>query len=378
MIKQQETPFNFALILEQFSIKGSAGEVKPYGSGHIHDTFHVVNNDPQYPDYLLQRINHVIFKDIPGLTENVQIVTQHLRKKLENVPGTEPDKEVLTVVLSKTNEGYYKDSEGNYWRMYYYIADTRSHDVVKTAAQAYEGGKAFGKFQALLSDLDANLLHETIPDFHDIEHRLTLFQNALASDPKARAKEVSAEIAFVEARKDSMSTICRFGRLGKIPLRITHNDTKFNNVLLNSNDEAQCVIDLDTVMPGYVAYDFGDAIRTIVNKAAEDEKDLEKIQVDMELFKAFTRGFLEEVGGFMTKPEIHSLAHGALLLPFIIGLRFLTDHIDGDNYFKINFPAHNLQRARAQFRLVAKLEEQFEEIQDLVENMATSPSQTEL
>lgn len=378
MIQQQERSFNFALILEQFSIKGSAGEIKPYGSGHIHDTFHVINKDPKYPDYLLQRINHIIFKNIPELTENIQIVTEHLRKKLKNIPGADPDKEVLTVVLSKSNEGYYKDSEGNYWRMYYYITDTRSHDVVKTTAQAYEGGKAFGKFQALLADLDANLLHETIPDFHDIEHRLMLFQEAMTHDPKERVKEVSDEIAFVEARKDPMSTICRLGRLGKIPLRITHNDTKFNNVLLNSNDEAQCVIDLDTVMPGFVAYDFGDAIRTIVNKAPEDEKDLEKIQVDMELFRAFTRGFLEEVGGFMTKSEIHTLAHGALLLPFIIGLRFLTDYIDGDNYFKINFPAHNLQRARAQFRLVEKLEEHFEGIQDLVKNMATSPSQTEL
>ncbi len=238
--------------------------------------------------------------------------------------------------------------------------------MVETAGQAYQGGIAFGRFGALLADLDASRLHETIPAFHDIENRLNLFREAISRNPKNRVKEVSAEIDFVEKRARQMSTILQMGRTGELPLRITHNDTKFNNVLLDSQDKAQCVIDLDTVMPGYIAYDFGDAIRTIVNTAAEDEKDLEKVGVDMELFRSFTKGFINETKSFLTVNEIHSLSMGVLLLPFIMGLRFLTDYIDGDTYYKIGFAEHNIQRSRAQLKLVEKLEEQYALLQEII------------
>lgn len=371
-----EKKYNFPEIISHFSVQGSAEEVVPYGSGHIHDTFHVKNSEAEYPDYLLQRLNNNVFKKIPELTENIERVTAHLRKKLKSTPGATPDKEVLTVVLSKDNKGYYQDEEGNYWRMYYFLAGTRSYDIIENTNQAYEGGKAYGRFQALLSDMDANSLHETIPFFHDIKSRYKLFHEAIARDPKDRVKDVSAEIAFAEEREEAMSVIWTLGQRGQIPLRTTHNDTKFNNVLLNDKDEAQCVIDLDTVMPGYVAYDFGDAIRTIINKAAEDEKDLDKIKLDIDLFKSFTRGFLEEAGGLLSKEEVNSLAHGVLLLPFIMGLRFLTDYIDGDVYYKIEFPEHNIQRARAQFKLVEELEKKYDLIKGIIKELSLSTNQT--
>lgn len=375
MTQYKKTQYNFPLIVSNFATKGSVANVEPHGSGHIHDTFKVTTAQPEFPDYLLQRINHYIFKNIPALTENVQRVTTHLRKKLDAIPGTEPDKEVLTLVPTRKGKGYYKDKDGNFWRIYIYLENTRSYDITQTVQQAYESGKAFGRFQSLLSDLDATELHEIIPHFHDVENRLKIFKQAMVGDPKGRVKEVTAEISFVLERTKAMSTICKLGHQGKLPLRTTHNDTKFNNVLLDSNDEAQCVIDLDTVMPGFAAYDFGDAIRSIVNKTPEDEKDLEKITVDINLFQGFTRGFLKETRNFLTEAEINSLSQGVLLLPFIMGLRFLTDYIDGDNYYKINFPDHNLRRAKAQFRLVEELEKKYEQLNAIILDTAASQNQ---
>jgi hypothetical protein len=359
-------------IVSRFAILGEVASVKPHGTGHIHDTFRIVNTNSLCPDYLLQRINHQVFRNVAALTDNIQLITSHLRKKLSAIPGTDPNREVLTPILTRTDQSYYQDEQGNYWRMFLFLSGTRSYDVVQTPHQAYEGGKAFGRFIALLSDLDATLVHETIPDFHNIESRLSLFNSALRQNPQNRAQEVSAETDFVEARAEKMCTILQMGRRGELPLRITHNDTKFNNVLLNEHDQAQCVIDLDTVMPGYIAYDFGDAIRTIVNKTPEDEKDLSRISVDVELFEGFARGFLQETRPFLTARETDSLAMGALLLPFIMGLRFLTDYIHGDTYYKIHYPEHNIARARAQFQLVARLEEQYELLQEMIHKIAGS------
>ncbi|TPE43929.1 phosphotransferase enzyme family protein [Pontibacter mangrovi] len=358
--------------LSHFILKGSIADVHPYGSGHIHDTYFVQNGTAGCPNYLLQRINHHVFKNVPLLMENIERVTQHLRDKLANVPGAQPDKEVLTLVPTHDNQSYYRDADGNYWRVYFLLEGTRSYDIVETPQQAYEGGRAFGKFLALLSDLDISQLHESIPDFHNVENRLRLFQEAMERDVAGRVREVPEEIAFVQQRAEEMSTIRRMGREGKLPLRVTHNDTKFNNVLLDKYDKAQCVIDLDTVMPGYVAYDFGDAIRTTVNKAAEDEKDLDRISINLELFNAFTEGFLKETSAILTDEEVDSLALGVPLLPFIMGLRFLTDYIDGDNYYKIHFPEHNLQRARAQFRLVEVLESHKSLLQETIQQTAAA------
>ncbi|QNF32862.1 aminoglycoside phosphotransferase family protein [Adhaeribacter swui] len=370
MKKSSKEAYDLPDIIAQFKIQGTVGAIQTHGSGHIHDTFHVANHQAEAPDYLLQRINHHIFKNVPLLMDNIRQVTAHLREKLQTIPGAEPGKEVLTLVPTHHDQWYYQDEAGNYWRMYYFLKNTNSYDIVQTPQQAFEGGKAFGRFQALLADLAVDRVHDTIPNFHNIQSRLQIFRAAIQKDPVNRVKDVAPEIAFVEERAEAMSTILRLGEAGALPLRITHNDTKFNNVLLSQDNKAQCVIDLDTVMPGYVAYDFGDAIRTTVNTAAEDEKDLEKVTVNMALLESFTQGFLEETKLLLSKTEIESLALGVLLLPYIMGLRFLTDYIDGDNYYKIHFPEHNLQRARAQLQLVKKLEEQYPQIEQIIRTCA--------
>jgi thiamine kinase-like enzyme len=353
-------------IVSQFNIHGDVEQINPYGSGHINDTFHIVNTNPQLPDYLLQRINSHVFANVAVLINNIKIVTHHIREKLIATADADPSQQVLTLIETRTQEYYYRDGKSNYWRLYLFLKNTLSYDMVTTFDQAKEGGKAFGRFQALISDLNADLLGETIPNFHNIEKRLLRFKHILHVNPLGRSADIAPEIEFVLKRQEDMCGILNLGRAGKLPLRITHNDTKFNNVLLDLYGNAQCVIDLDTVMPGYIAYDFGDAIRSIVNTAAEDEADITKINIDINLYKAFAKGFLEETATVLTDYEINSLTLGTLLLPYMIGLRFLTDYLEGDIYFKTQSTNHNLQRARAQFQLLRKLEERFNELQDIV------------
>jgi thiamine kinase-like enzyme len=359
-------------IISNFCIDGESWEVEQYGSGHIHESFCVERKGMAAPRYLLQRINNHVFKDVPALMENIQKITGHLRKKLESIPGSQPDKEVLKLVPTKDGVDYFHDEEGDFWRMYYFLANTNSYDTLETEQQAYEGGRAFGRFQALLADMDAKQLVETIPNFHNIEMRLQQFKGAMGADVANRVKDVPNEIAFINLREEEMNTVLNMGKAGLLPLRITHNDTKFNNVLLDKNDRAQCVIDLDTVMPGYVAYDFGDAIRTIINTAAEDEKDVSKIQLNIPLFKAYTEGYIKEAGSFLTNEEIGSLLSGVLLIPYMQIVRFLTDYLQGDTYYKIDFPTHNLQRTRAQIHLLKKLEENYKTLEDIVQNVVKS------
>lgn len=361
----------FKQILDQFDIKGEPARVEPYGTGHINDTYRVINSNTKYPDYLLQKINNRIFKDIPGLMDNIRRVTEHLRKKLKDIPGSIPDREALSLIPSKSGDWYYHDEEGNYWRLYLFIKKHRSYDIVKNHAQAYEGGRMFGKFQALLADIPGGALNETIPGFHDINKRLDTFYQTREADPEKRAGDVKPEIDFVRSRVTEMGRILRLGQDGKIPERITHNDTKFNNVLLDHHDKGLCVIDLDTVMTGYVHYDFGDSIRTSANTASEDEKDLSKVKMDINLFEGYAKGFLKETKDALTRTEIDNLAFSAKLMPFIIGLRFLTDHIDGDNYFKTAYPDHNLIRARTQFKLVESAEEQFSRMEDIIRRICS-------
>jgi hypothetical protein len=359
---------NLLKIAAKFVNEAAVASIQPYGSGHINDTYYVKNHD--FHDFLLQRINHNVFKDIPALMNNISLVLAHMRKKLKKINGAEPDKELLSLVLTHDHHNYYLDEQGNYWRMYKYIGNTRSIDIVETRQQAFEGGKAIGNFQALLFDLDSSLLNHTIPDFHHIGNRLAQFNAAILADPLDRKKTIISEIEFIMDRTERMSTILKFGDEGKLPLRITHNDTKFNNILLDEQNRAQCVIDLDTVMPGYVAYDFGDAIRTIINSGSEDEKDLNNIQLNMSLFEAFATGYLIASSGFLTENEIKSLPMGVLLFPYMQGVRFLTDYLNGDIYYKIHFPGHNLQRSRAQLQLLRKLEENYAGIETIIQEIA--------
>ncbi len=356
-------------ILAQFVIRGDAGAVVPFVSGHIHDTYRVRNTAPGCPEYLLQRINHHIFRQIPQLMENIGRVTAHLRQKLMAVPGNDPDRQTLTVIYTLDGSSFHRDPDGNFWRLYLLIPGAKSYDLVRTPAQAYQGGKAFGRFGALLADLPAAELHETLPHFHDIERRLRIFAAVLAADSRGRAREIAPEVAFVNRRAGEMTAILQLGREGKLPLRITHNDTKFNNVLLDEHEQALCVVDLDTVMPGYVACDFGDSIRTTACTAAEDEADLSRIDFDTGMFEACARGYLEEMGSFLTPAEVASLPLGCKLMPYLMGVRFLTDYLDGDTYYKTAFPGHNLQRARAQFAYLSRMEKVYPGLRRIIHSL---------
>jgi len=357
---------NLQEITNHFGISGTVTEIAPYGSGHINDTYRVQTKEPEAFDYILQRINHKIFTNVPALMDNIERVTKHIRLKLEATPGTNPDREGLTLVPATDGKYYYQDTEGSYWRVYIFISDNRSYDIVDSPEKAYQGGKMFGKFQAMIADLPGGPLYEIIPNFHNIEWRLETYRSTLEKDPVGRAALVKAETGFVLERAEEMGTILRLGREGKIPLRITHNDTKFNNVLLDSNDKGLCVIDLDTVMPGYVHYDFGDSIRTSTNTGAEDDPDLSRVEMDIRMFEGYTKGFLEETRETLNPVELDHLALSGKLLPYMIGLRFLTDYVDGDHYFKIKHEHHNLQRARAQFKLLTSMERQFGEMREIV------------
>jgi len=362
--------YNLNEIYNLFQTDGSYLSGEPFGSGHIHDTFRIVTSEKEKDDYILQKLNNNIFKNIPLLQGNIERVTVHLRNKLKKIQGSNVKRECLQLIPAGDGKSWIQDPDGNFWRMYVFISDHKSYNIVDSTDKAFEGGKAIGRFQAMLSDMPGEPLFETIPFFHNIEKRLETFNATINRDPVNRASSVREEIKHVHNRAEQMKIILRLGREGKIPLRITHNDTKFNNILLDSHDKALCVIDLDTVMPGYVHYDFGDAIRTVANTATEDEKDLSKVTMNLELFSAYAEGYLSETGNTLNEVEKDYLAFAPMLITYTIAVRFLTDYIDGDNYFKIHHEHHNIERARAQLKLVRSMEEQYGDMQKIIKNLA--------
>jgi hypothetical protein len=356
-------------IYDLFLADGTFLDGIPVGSGHIHDTYKIETAEKDKDDYILQRLNSKVFRRIPEMQENIERVTTHIREKLRSIPGADIKRNCLTLVSSKGGKSWIIDKDGSYWRMYVYITDYRSYDIVDSPDKAYEGGKATGRFQAMLADLPGELLHETIPSFHDTGKRLQTFFRVVEADPVKRCGKLAEEIRFVRDRAEKMKIILQLGREGKIPLRITHNDTKFNNVLLDKDDKALCLIDLDTVMPGYVHYDFGDAIRTAANTAAEDEAELSRVAINISLYEAYAEGYLSEAGNTLNSCEKEYLAFAPQLITFEQGVRFLTDYLEGDPYYKIHHEHHNLQRARAQFKLVSSMEENYARMQDIVRNL---------
>jgi hypothetical protein len=353
-------------IFDSFITEGTFLKAGSFGSGHIHETFLVKTAEAEKDDYILQKINNVVFRNVAELQENVERVTVHIRKKLSAIPGSDIKRECLQMMKAKDGKSWHTDDYGNFWRVFVFISNHRSYDIVDSPSKAFEGGKAIGRFQALLADLPGKPLHETIPSFHDVEKRIDRFMTTLKMDPAGRVKETSRETGFMKKRADEMRIIQTLGREGKIPVRITHNDTKFNNILFDENDKSLCIIDLDTVMPGYFHSDFGDAIRTGANIAAEDEQDLSKIKMDIGLFSAYADGYLSETRNTLNKIEKEYLAFAPLLMTFEQALRFLTDYIDGDTYYKIHHDKHNLQRTRAQIRLLESMEEQYGEMQEII------------
>jgi hypothetical protein len=345
---------NIKKIVSNFRIKGDFVDFEKVTTGHINDSYYIKTNSTDHPGYFLQWINNYIFKDVDGLMNNITAVTHHLADKLAAHP--ELAFKVLEIIPTLQGDKYYLQAEGHFWRLYKFIDNSHGYDVVENTDIAYEGGKAFGIFMSLLADLPADRLSETIPDFHNMEKRLGTFYNSLKANPVDRAKDIPAEIEFVKSRAEQMLTIPALIKSGKLPMRITHNDTKFNNILFDNTDHAMCIVDLDTVMPGSVLFDFGDAIRTGANTAAEDEKDLSKVDINLPIYEAYTKGFIKSTRNSLTEVEIDNLAFSARFMTFIIGLRFLTDFLDGDPYFRTHYPEHNLVRARVQFRLVEQME----------------------
>jgi Ser/Thr protein kinase RdoA (MazF antagonist) len=353
-------------IVNRFNTDSSIISINPYGSGHINDSYLVRTSPERSPDYLLQRINHFVFNNIQQLTENILKVTSHINKRLE--PGNKWYGQFRIYSLIGSRDGTYtiQDQAGSYWRLLSFINGSKSYDLVTSPEIAFEAGKAYGIFQDLTADLDARTIVEVLPRFHDIILRLENFRISVMKNAAGRVNEARSEIAFAEEMAGEMHRILFLGKDRKIPLRVTHNDTKINNVLFDEMNQAISVVDLDTVMPGYLLYDFGDAIRTGACTSSEDEADLQKVGIDLKLFEAYASGYMEVASRFLTRVEIENLAFSAKFMTYIIGLRFLTDHLNGDLYYKTAFPGHNLQRARAQFRLLQSMEAHYEEMKTIV------------
>jgi hypothetical protein len=346
-------------VIKSFKVAVEIQKISSFGAGHIHDTFMVetVKNK-----YILQKINNHVFKHVPELMSNILRVTDHLNHKLESVQ----EKKSLKLVSTVKNEPYYVGVKNDYWRLYEYIEKSFSFNLPSDTNYAYEGGLAFGDFIYLLADLPGERLHDTIANFHNMQFRLEEFNSALACNDRDRLIESKKEIDFVHKHAPSLVRIYNLYRNGLIPQRITHNDTKFNNILFSKDGKAKCVVDLDTVMPGCIHFDFGDAIRILASDAAEDEPDLNKIAFNMEMYQAFTGGFLDPLKSILTKKEISTLALAPLYMTFIMGLRFLTDYLRGDVYFKVDYPQHNWYRACAQFHLFKCMMQKAEEMRQII------------
>ena len=356
-------------IAEQFQLKSEPGEIRPLKIGFINDSFIVESKDPDGEWYFLQRINHNIFKNVEGLQKNISLVTDHLRKKLTERGISNLERRVLQLVPANDGKLFYKDEEGNYWRVYVHVRDTKSYDAINPEL-AYKAGVAFGDFQSMLSDLPLDDMVETIPNFHNMEFRLEEFREAVSRNAAGRKERVQWMVDEIENRADEMCVPERLHREGKLPKRINHCDTKVNNMLFDENNEPICIVDLDTVMPGYVLSDFGDFMRTAANIGAEDDENPDNIGVNFDIFEAYTKGYLEKAKGFLSPTELGNLAFGAKLLSYMQTVRFFTDYLNGDTYYKIKSPEHNWQRTLAQFELLKKQEESYDRMQEIVFNCA--------
>ena len=366
----EQTMLELALNAYAFPVK-PVGAVR-YGQGHINDTYCVLVQ-PQEGDcirYILQKLSTAAFPHPEELMENMLGVTTFLRKMIQEQGGN-PDRETLTILPTADGKPYFTDPNGDVWRLMPFIEGTDCLQSAATPELFEASARAFGNFQHMLRDYPASTLHEVIPKFHDTRNRFLNFKKALEADVMGRAKDVQAEIDFVLAREADCAVALTALEEGKLPLRVTHNDTKLNNVLLDrATGDGVCVIDLDTVMPGLSMNDFGDSIRFGANHCAEDEKDLSKVNFDLSLYTTYTRGFLAGANGTLTETEIRYLPWGARLMTLECGIRFLTDYLDGDHYFRIHRPEHNLDRCRTQFKLVSDMEKCFDEMERIAVSLA--------
>lgn len=345
-------------VLQQFCLDGTPVSCEPFGNGHINRTFRVTCSSGRV--YTLQRINRVAFRHPEELIENIDAVSRFIAKKNTGL-------EMIRLCTARGGRKYAVDAQGEFWRAYDYISGGLSLEAPRDCNDFYQAAVAFGKFQQALADFPAATLHETIPRFHDTEDRLCQLRVSVEADACGRVREAGPELAFISAREQELGTLCRMLRSGALPLRVTHNDTKLNNVLLDAKTrKALCVIDLDTVMPGSSLYDFGDSIRFGAATAAEDEKDLSKMEMSLDRFRVFTRGYVRACPG-LTAKELELLPMGAKTMTMECGVRFLTDYLDGDHYFAVHREGQNLDRCRTQFKLVADMEKKWDEMRKIVE-----------
>ena len=352
-------------IFEQFKHKGEFNSYEELVSGHINDTYLIKTKEKPY--FVLQRINHDVFKNVPGLITNKVRVSLHIRKKLAHLSERELKRRVLSFLNTNDDNFYHKDSDGNYWNMMIYIDNSITFETVNNEEIAYEGGKLFGDFLNLTSDFDVSKLTEVIPKFHDMSFRYSQFQSALQSAPKDRLYSARLYIDCVTDLKEEMHIIENLKITGKIKLRVTHNDTKIANALFTKNNKGLCVIDTDTVMPGIVHYDFGDAVRSICNTAVEDQTNLDLVEFNVAYYKAYAKGFLEKIESSLSPTELKYLPLAAKTMIFIMALRFLTDYLNHDIYYKTKYSEHNFDRAKNQFKLIESLSEKFNEAQIIMQ-----------
>ncbi len=353
-------------IASEFQFQGEAAAFAPFGNGHINDTHLVTCQTAGGPvRYVLQRVNRNVFRSLAAVMQNIERVTAHLATQLAAAPDRE--RRALTLIPTRDGRNWHEDAEGETWRAWRFIENARSYETATSPEQAFQAAQAFGCFQRQLASLPAPRLNETIPDFHHTPKRFAALEEAIAADAKGRAQSARAEIEFAVARQSITGVLIA----ANLPDRITHNDTKFNNVLLDdATGESLCVVDLDTVMPGLALYDFGDMVRTTTSPAAEDEQDLSTVAMQFPMFETLVRGYLSAAEEFLTKAEKKFLAFSGRLITFEVGIRFLTDYLNGDTYFKVHREGHNLDRCRTQFKLVESIERQEEKMDRLVESIA--------
>jgi hypothetical protein len=351
-------------LVSNFQLPHPIERIEPFGGGHINDTYRM--QDEAGGDYLLQRINHHVFPDVAGLMSNFTQVTDHIRQRIAKASAPANEQTTLTIVPARNHMSYYRADDGNYWRILEFLSDLHAYDLVETPRQAYEGARSYGYFLRFLDDFPADRLTEVIPGFHDLDLRLKQFSAALANPVGERQRKCQAAIKDVHTFADPLLVIDRLHKSGRIRRRVTHNDTKFNNVLLTADDRGKCVIDLDTVMPGIVHFDFGDGVRTGVGTADEDEADLSLVTVDMEKFRGFASGYLEVTREVLSDIEVKYLGLSGAYMAYIMGVRFLTDYLNGDVYYKVAGPEHNLLRARNQLRLTKEFMGRLSEMDAIV------------
>lgn len=356
----------FTEVINRFDVDLNVQGIVPFGNGHINDTFLVKTSQEEAPDYILQRKNHKIFKNIPGMMKNIVITTDHIRNKLISAGVKEVNRKVMTYISAKDGQMFVNDDDGNFWTLFLFITDSFTVESIQKPGQAFSAARAFGNFQKQLADLPGEKLIETIPNFHNGISRLNDFQSAIMKDIAGRVNENQLLIDKILERSSEMTSLQRWLDNKILPLRITHNDTKINNILFDKDNNTLCVIDLDTVMPGSALYDFGDAIRTIGNRAPEDEPNLSRIAFNKEIFEAFAHGYLSEANAFLTKMEIDNLVFSCRYMAWEQAMRFLTDYLNGDVYYKTDYPGHNLIRTKAQIRYLEVLEENKEVMETVV------------